>query len=119
MDKETLIEAVYDLLVDDIQKGDSTVLFELLNFVPVKNLIGTLPEERWSEFQEKDILEACPVWLTEEIKEEVRNIWNSHKETDDGLRVKAVKTLIGYSKANGYQIGLSKAMELLKNYCIS
>ena len=39
-----LMEVVHDSLLADIAKGDSTVLFELLKFIPSENLKASLPE---------------------------------------------------------------------------
>lgn len=44
--KENLVEAVHDSLVNDIREGDSTALEELLKFLPIQNLIASLPEEQ-------------------------------------------------------------------------
>ena len=48
--KEKVKEAVIESLKRDFLLGDYTVLDELLNFVPTKNLIQSLSEEEWGKF---------------------------------------------------------------------
>jgi hypothetical protein len=48
--KEKIKEAVIESLKKDFLFGDYTVLDELLNFIPTKNLIQSLPEEEWGKF---------------------------------------------------------------------
>lgn len=53
---EELINEVIDSIKSDVANGDVTVLDELLRFIPKRNLIQSLSEERWSEFDEiKDL----------------------------------------------------------------
>ena len=49
-DKQPLIDAVTQEIMSDYEKGDTTVIDELLKFVPWEILKGSLPEERWEEF---------------------------------------------------------------------
>lgn len=49
--REQLVDAVIEDLKQSFAIGDYTVLDELLHFIPTKNLIQALPEERWKEFQ--------------------------------------------------------------------
>lgn len=49
--KQDLIDAVIEELKRDIESGDYTVLEELLSFIPSRKLIGSLPEEQWSNFK--------------------------------------------------------------------
>ena len=50
-------QKVVDAVIDDLKKGfvygDYTVLEELLSFVPITNLIHSLPEEDWEKFIEE------------------------------------------------------------------
>jgi hypothetical protein len=48
---EKLIDRVIEEIRRDIEIGDVTSLEELLNFVPIKNLIAYLPEEEWSKYK--------------------------------------------------------------------
>lgn len=48
--KYALIDDVIIYLKQNFAEGDYTVLEELLQFVPLENLIHSLPEERWKEF---------------------------------------------------------------------
>lgn len=50
-DKEDLIDAVYDQIMDDIKIGYGEAIEELITFLPVVNLIEYLSEERWEEFK--------------------------------------------------------------------
>lgn len=47
---EELVDAVIEDIKSDINNGDVTVLDELLRMIPTKNLIQSLAEERWSDF---------------------------------------------------------------------
>lgn len=49
-EKQIVIDAVIEQLKIDFKQGDFTVLDELLGFVPIKRLIGALPEELWSKY---------------------------------------------------------------------
>lgn len=61
---------------------------------------------------------GCPEWLDVGTRAEAKHIWESHKITDDGMRVKAVKFIQQRAKDCGYEIRISKAMELLKSHCL-
>ena len=50
MKKQELIDAVIEDLKKGFEIGDYTVLNELLSFIPVKNLIQSLPEKDWNKF---------------------------------------------------------------------
>ena len=43
--EDPIIEAVIEQIKEDIMMGDVTALYELLEFLPKKNLLGYLPEE--------------------------------------------------------------------------
>ena len=45
--KDALIEAVHDDIVKQVQEGDTTVMAELLKFVPHENLLQSLKEDHW------------------------------------------------------------------------
>lgn len=49
--KKELIEEVVDQIWNDVLNGTLEPLEELLNFCPVENLIGYLPEELGKKFQ--------------------------------------------------------------------
>jgi hypothetical protein len=49
-DKQPIIEALIVDLEKSIDEGDTTVLDELLNFLPIGLLIGALPEDDWKNF---------------------------------------------------------------------
>ena len=49
--KEELIDRLISQIKSDIEHGDTTVLAELLGFVPDTNLVHSLPEEEWTEFE--------------------------------------------------------------------
>ena len=44
LDRENLIDAVLDEIVNDVEKGDVTAIEEMLRSVPTKVLEGYLPE---------------------------------------------------------------------------
>ena len=48
--KQELIDEVIEQIKDDIISGDCTVLDELLWMIPANNLIFSLPEEKWSKY---------------------------------------------------------------------
>jgi hypothetical protein len=52
LDKQQLVDAVIDSLKNDIVRGDTTVLDELLNKLSVKTLVQALPEEEWDKYKE-------------------------------------------------------------------
>lgn len=43
--EDPIIEAVIKQIKEDLEMQDETALYELLEFVPKKNLLGYLPEE--------------------------------------------------------------------------
>lgn len=49
MNKEVIIDKLIEQIKQDIEQGDTTVLAELLGFVPDLNLIQGLPEEQWED----------------------------------------------------------------------
>lgn len=49
--RQQLVNMVIDNLVNDIVHGDFTVLEELLQNLPNKTLIASLPEENWKSFE--------------------------------------------------------------------
>jgi hypothetical protein len=49
MNKEIIIDKLIEQIYFDFEKGDSTVLAELLGFVPDINLLQGLPEEQWED----------------------------------------------------------------------
>jgi hypothetical protein len=49
--REELIEDVVSELLLDIHLGDTTVLEELLGFIPTENLTQSLPEENWVNYE--------------------------------------------------------------------
>jgi hypothetical protein len=46
-----LINRVLEQVKADLSMGDLTAIEELLTFVPKENLIGYLPEEEWSKYE--------------------------------------------------------------------
>ena len=53
-DKQPLVDAVIADLKKGMSEGDDTVLDELLKFIPWEILKGSLPEDQWSRFNEKE-----------------------------------------------------------------
>lgn len=49
--KQKLVDDVIEDLKESLASGDFTVLDELLKFVPARNLIQALPEEKWNDYQ--------------------------------------------------------------------
>ncbi len=48
-----LIDAVIEHIKNDLKNNDITAIYELLWFVPTKNLIAYLPEEEWENYKSK------------------------------------------------------------------
>jgi hypothetical protein len=48
--KKELIDVVLENIVLDIHVGDHTALAEMLNFIPVENLVAYLPDEDFKKF---------------------------------------------------------------------
>jgi hypothetical protein len=68
MNKEVVIDKLIEQIKQDIEQGDTTVLAELLGFVPDINLIQGLPEEKWcDEDNEIDLFEHYKL-LPEEVQ---------------------------------------------------
>jgi hypothetical protein len=51
--KQRAVDAVIEDLIKGFKVGDYTVLEELLKFTPMVNLIGSLPEEQWKDYEVK------------------------------------------------------------------
>jgi len=51
--KQPVVDALIDVLADDIAKGDVTVLDELLLRMPFDVLKYALPEDMWADFEDK------------------------------------------------------------------
>ena len=52
--KQILIDAVIEDLKKSFEQGDYTVLDELLQMIPTKNLIQALPESEWEKWKDLD-----------------------------------------------------------------
>lgn len=50
--QQELVDDVIESLKEDFKSGDYTVLEELLKFIPMKNLVQSLEEEKWSKYSE-------------------------------------------------------------------
>lgn len=51
--KQLIVDTVIESLKEDFSNGDYTVLEELLKFIPLTNLVQSLPdEETWEKFPE-------------------------------------------------------------------
>lgn len=48
--KEAIIDDVIESIKKDIAQGDLTILGELLNLIPEKNLIQSLSEDEWKKY---------------------------------------------------------------------
>lgn len=49
--ENTLVEAVIDEIMSQLEGGDLTALDELLRFLPRENLIGFLPDNQSARFR--------------------------------------------------------------------
>jgi hypothetical protein len=52
-DKQPVVDALIDVLAEDISKGDTTVLDELLLRMPFDVIRYALPEDMWADFEDK------------------------------------------------------------------
>jgi hypothetical protein len=52
-EKQPVVDALIDVLAEDIAKGDTTVLDELLLRMPFDVLKYALPEDMWADFEDK------------------------------------------------------------------
>jgi len=52
-DKQSVVDALINVFADDIAKGDTTVLDKLLLRIPFDVLKYALPEDMWTDFEEK------------------------------------------------------------------
>lgn len=78
-EKQVVIDAVIEQLKDDFEKGDFTVLDELLGFVPIKRLVGSLPEELHEKYTPpkfvpyiEEVLIPHPNGITEHVRKKYR-----------------------------------------------
>ena len=53
-DKQPVVDALIDVLAEDIAKGDTTVLVELLLRMPFNVIKYALPEDMWADFEDKE-----------------------------------------------------------------
>ena len=53
-DRQPVVDALIDVLAEDIAKGDTTVLDELLLRMPYDVLKFALPEDMWADFEDKN-----------------------------------------------------------------
>ena len=51
MNKQDLLDEVIDRIKHDLLNGDETAIDELLNFIPIQNLIWFLPERDWKKYE--------------------------------------------------------------------
>jgi hypothetical protein len=49
--KQDLIETALKQIVMDVHCGDLEAIEELLNFLPIENVVQYLPEEDWKQFK--------------------------------------------------------------------
>ena len=49
--KQQLINRVIEVLKEQIEQGDETVIDELFHFIPCKNLVNCLYEEEWKNYE--------------------------------------------------------------------
>lgn len=47
----SLVDEVIEQVKKDVADGDVTVIEELLKFIPIENLIQSLPEEEWAKYR--------------------------------------------------------------------
>ena len=69
-DKQPVVNALIDVLAEDIAKGDTTVLDELLLRIPYDVLKYCLPEDMWADFNiptDAGIQEFKAEWGQEEL----------------------------------------------------
>jgi hypothetical protein len=59
-----------------------------------------------------------PQWLTEQMKFDVRNIWNAHEIPDDGKRSDAVKYLKDQAQKVFCNITISEAFKIIQDFCL-
>lgn len=59
----------------------------------------------------------APEWLTASVRKQVKETWDSHKVVNDRKRIDAMDIVRNTAKADGYEISIKKAMELMKKYC--
>ena len=52
-EKQPVVDALIDVLAEDIAKGDTTVLDELLLRMPFDVLKYALPEDMWADFEDR------------------------------------------------------------------
>lgn len=110
LDTQDFYEVMQQYRHSNINNQEAVVeAFENVKTWIRENVLGNVQEEKENE--------NVPEWLTLNVRKLVEDTWNSHKITDDHLRVKAVKIIQETALKSGYKIGIPKAMELMKKYC--
>ena len=69
-EKQILIDAVIESLMKDFNQNDYTVLEELLSFIPDENLIQSLPEEQWKDFEHDDYFKVVKTGYNVDLQRE-------------------------------------------------
>jgi len=82
-----------------------------------ENVKTWIRENVLGNVQVKEEKQNVPEWLTPEVRITVKNTWDSHKNSDDHLRVKAMRIVQETADKAGYKIGIKKAMDLMKEFC--
>ena len=59
---EELVEAVENEIKNDLQNGDTEALCEMLKAVPIKNLLGYLPEDTGRDVAENHMIDYDKVF---------------------------------------------------------
>lgn len=79
-EKQVVIDAVIEQLKKDFEVGDYTVLDELLGFVPINNLIHSLPEEEWPKYDKMETIVVSKSAKELRIEEEYQNALSAIKD---------------------------------------
>jgi hypothetical protein len=76
--------------------------------------------EAWENMKKGDVINGIgvPEWLTEKIRAKAKITWYEHKDVNDNKRTEAMRIVQRGAEATGYKIGIKKATELLKQYCL-
>ncbi|HWY34507.1 MAG TPA: hypothetical protein VNX68_07665 [Nitrosopumilaceae archaeon] len=68
--RQQLTDAVIHQIKRDAECGDTTVLDDLLKFIPEENLVQALPEEEWKDFPEVDVARHLKNYQSEQQKKQ-------------------------------------------------
>lgn len=60
----------------------------------------------------------CPTWLSEKLKENVKELWNRPNNDNSNPRVMAIKLIRKTAEEHGFSIDLKMSAEIVNKHCL-